>query len=351
MMIVRTAHRGDLPSLLALAAKAGPGLTSLKPDAGMLASRLDRVERTLSDAATPAEQGYLFVLEDTATGEVAGTCGIEVAIGLDQPSYTYRRGVTVHASRELGVWTKLETLYLSNDLTGYSELCTLFLDPAFRRDRNGALLSKSRFMFLAQFADRFPAHLCAEMRGWFDETGASPFWEALGRQFFQIPFDQADHLTAQGKKAFVAELMPKHPVYVDFLPAAAQAAIGRVHADTVPARAMLEQEGLRCERHVDIFDGGPVLEAYISDLRVSRESCVLPVTIDDAAHAAMAAGAIPTLVSHGGLHDFRVALVPVRHGEASVTLTAAVAAALRVGPGDTVRVLPLSPKTVRGNAS
>ncbi|MBU5568360.1 arginine N-succinyltransferase, partial [Escherichia sp. S69_ASV_4] len=76
-----------------------------------------------------SEQGYVFVLEDSETGTVAGICAIEVAVGLNDPWYNYRVGTLVHASKELNVYNALPTLFLSNDHTGSSELCTLFLDP------------------------------------------------------------------------------------------------------------------------------------------------------------------------------------------------------------------------------
>jgi arginine N-succinyltransferase len=59
----------------------------------------------------------------------------------------------------------------------------------------------------------------------------------------------------------VAELMPRHPVYVNLLPER-RAAIGEVHDDTQPARVLLEQEGFRYEGYVDIFDAGPTLECF-----------------------------------------------------------------------------------------
>ena len=69
----------------------------------------------------------MFVLEDTDTGTVAGICAIEVAVGLNDPWYNYRVGTMVHASKELNVYNALPTLFLCNDHTGASELCTLFL--------------------------------------------------------------------------------------------------------------------------------------------------------------------------------------------------------------------------------
>ncbi len=69
--------------------------------------------------------------------------------------YNYRVGTQVHASKELNVYNALPTLFLSNDHTGSSELCTLFLDPGWRKEGNGYLLSKSRFLFMAAFRDCF----------------------------------------------------------------------------------------------------------------------------------------------------------------------------------------------------
>lgn len=352
MMVLRTARPRDLEALMGLARRTGSGITTLPADAGLLGARLDRMARTLAGTAPLAEQGYLFVLEDLATGLVVGTSGIEAAVGLDQPFYTYRTGIAVHASRELDVWTQMTTLHLSNDLTGYSEVCSLFLAPESRANGNGGLLSRARLLFMAQFPERFGDKVCAELRGYFTETGQSPFWDALGQRFFKVDFDRADRLTAAGKKAFVAELMPKYPVYVDFLPDAARACIGREHADTAPARHLLEREGLRFEGHVDIFDAGPVLEARIADLRAMRQSrqraVIAPVAGAPVLHAGLAPrtaaddGVRTYLVCNTRADDFRAMLV---HGvpDDQAPLAPEVAAALGVTVGDAVYLLTFNP--------
>ena len=125
---------------------------------------------------------------------------------------------------------------------------------------------------MAQFPERFTEKVFAEMRGVSDENGVSPFWESLGRHFFSIDFKEADELTAQGNKQFIAELMPNNPVYVNLPPQAARDVLGQVHQNTVPARRLLEQEGFRYENYVDIFDGGPSLEARVQDIRAVRDS-------------------------------------------------------------------------------
>lgn len=339
MIVLRMCRPDDVDALVMLGHKAGPGLTTLKPDPVAQGARLERVQRTIAGELPLAEQGYLFVLEDTASGKVVGVCGIEVAVGLDQAFWTYRMDTFVHASRELGLWTRMDKLHMSHGLTGYSELCTLFLDPDYRVNGNGSLLSKARFMFIGQFRERFAERICAEMRGYFDENGESPFWKALGAHFYRIDFHEADRLVALGKKSFLAELMPRYPVYIDFLPQDARDCIGKVHKETEPARRMLEVEGLRLEQHVDIFEGGPVLEARIDDLRVMRDSGLYQVEIV----AEAAADAPRQLVANGELADFRVILAAANVADGVVHLTAEQARALQVKAGDRVRVMPQNP--------
>ncbi|MGE8476274.1 MAG: arginine N-succinyltransferase, partial [Paraburkholderia hospita] len=222
-----------------------------------------------------------------------------------------------------------------------AEVCSLFLSPRYRAHGVGGLLSRSRFMFIAQFRERFPQRICAELRGHFDSDGTSPFWRAVGSHFYQIDFNAADYLSSHGRKSFLAELMPRFPVYVELLPDEAQQAIGLTHSDTLPARKMLEAEGLRYENHVDIFDAGPVLECHVADLRTVRESVVVPVEI-----AAVAAqeGGPRSLVSNTSLDDFRTGVAAGVVDNGVFRLTADEAVALNVKAGEPVRVLPLKQK-------
>ena len=96
-----------------------------------------------------------------------------------------------------------------------------------------------------------------------------------------MEYSTADYLTGIGQKSFIAELMPRHPVYVNLLPPDARDAIGAVHVDTQPARAMLEQEGFRYEGYVDIFDAGPTLECFRDNIHAARQSRLLPVQLGD----------------------------------------------------------------------
>jgi arginine N-succinyltransferase len=346
MVIIRPIAEKDLPNLMALVRDAGVGLTTLPNNEGLLRARINASVATFAGTAERAEQQWVFVMEDAAgvgAARLVGICAIAGAVGLREPWYSYRVGTVVHASRELGIFTKTPTLFLSNDHTGASELCSLFLHPDYRHGKNGALLSKCRFLFMAEWPEKFSEKVIAELRGVSDDAGRSPFWESLGRHFFSMDFAEADYLTGIGKKSFVAELMPKHPLYSSFLSAEAQAVIGETHELTRPARRLLEQEGFRFEGHVDIFDAGPAVECNVRDIDAVKKSGVFTIekiiaTEDQSESLA------PLLVSTRSISHFRVALTRAVVASDKITLDASTAVALGVKVGDSVRAVALMPR-------
>ncbi|WCN14650.1 arginine N-succinyltransferase [Marinomonas mediterranea] len=347
MMVIRPIQKDDMPSLYRLAEQTGVGFTSLIADEAILERKINASLESFSkkNLNQPGNEDYLFVLEDTETGNVVGTTGLLAAVGLEEPFYSYHIGTTTHSSRELGVHNIHPTLVLNNDYTGFSEVCTLFLEEGYRHSKNGQLLSKSRFMFLAQFPERFTEKIFAEMRGVCDENGLSPLWESLGKHFFSIDFERADELTALGSKQFIAELMPNNPVYVNLLPESARAVLGKVHEKTAPARHLLEQEGFRYENYVDIFDGGPTIEARIPDIRAVRESrlCLSSIgTPKDSAEGTH------YLISNAKLEDFRCILIQrSTPPSSSLVLSDEEAKQLKVDYKDPIRIVELSPHARR----
>jgi arginine N-succinyltransferase len=339
MLVVRAIRSSDLEALLEMAGQVGTGMTTLKPDRAMLGERIEIAVASFKEEIPPEKRDYMFVMEDTATGRLAGVCAIKGAVGLTEPFYNYRIGTLVHSSRELNVFTRMETLYMSNDLTGSTELCSLFLHPDYRYGHNGKWLSKSRFLFIAQFPHLFTEKIIAEMRGYQAEDGSSPFYENLGRHFFKMEFTQADDLTSVGKKSFIAELMPRQPMYVAYLPQPAQDVLGKVHNSTVPARRLLEQEGLHFEGYVDIFDAGPVLQARVSELRAMRESTLAIVSPHD---EALDPAGEPILVSNTDLHDFRMLVAEAVPVNGKINLSPDDLRLLNCQAGDAVRTLTLN---------
>lgn len=335
--IIRPIKRSDLDRLYEMAQQSGTGFTSLPSNLTLLENKIIASEKAFKRAtADPLGDSYLFVLEEAQHNRVIGVCGIEAAVGLREPFYHYRIGTVVHASRELGVHNRFKTLYLCNDYTGCTEVCTLYLDPEYRQENNGALLSRCRFLFIAQFRERFATKIIAEMRGVSDAQGQSPFWEGLGKHFFSMPFSEADYLTGIGNKVFIAELMPKHSIYIHLLPEAARQVIGQVHDNTVPARKMLESEGFRYEEYIDIFDGGPTLACKTKDIRLIRKSHYAEVySATNQPHGSA------YLISNTSRQRFRCAVVYATPSEGKIPLSAELAQQLQVGAGNRVRIVPL----------
>jgi len=333
MLVLRNAAESDLDAILELAKGIGAGMTTLKPDREALRQRLAVAAASFTGEIALQDADYLFVLEDLAQGRVCGVSAIKGAVGVAEPFYNYRISTSVHSSPETGLVNRFQSLHLTHDLSGASELCSLYLHPDYRKGWNGKLLSKARFLFLAQFPELFSRKIFAEMRGFVDEHGTSPFWESVGRPFFRMDFQDADDRCGAGDRLFIEQLVPRLPFYTHLLGAEACAAIGKTHVDTLPARRLLEQEGLHFDGYIDIFDGGPVLQANIPDLRAGRESRLQVAAKGDAD------GGTPCLVATTQKHHFRVIVADADPQAGMAQLPPDALAALGCGKGAVVRVL------------
>ncbi|HEY0947703.1 MAG TPA: arginine N-succinyltransferase [Opitutaceae bacterium] len=271
MHVLRPIRETDLSGLVALARSIDGTLTTLPPDESFLRDRIDESLRAFSPRVKkPGGEVYLFVLEDRDTGELVGTSGIAARVGGFEPFYSYEIRTEHFEHKPLNISKDVGVLHLKQEHRGPTEIGSLYLRPDCRRGGLGRLLSLARFLFIAAYPQRFDTTVIAEMRGYIDQTGRSPFWEAVGRQFFEFDFYTADALSGLGNKAFIADLMPRHPIYIPLLPPDVQAAIGRVHHDTQPALALLQSEGFGATNEIDIFDAGPQVRAAITEIRTIR---------------------------------------------------------------------------------
>ena len=349
-MLIRPIEAGDLEALHTIAVETGAGFTSLPDNRDFLARHIAETRSAFDKAADDPSLAtdpdlYFFVLEDDSMDDaqvadrIAGCCAIEARVGLDAPFYNYRVGRLAQASKQLDLQRTIDTLFLSSDHTGDAEVCSLYLRPSWRTKghRNGTLLSRVRWLFMAAYRSRFPERVLAEMRGRFDDADVNPFWQALGQHFFPIDFRDADRLTGLGQKSFIGELMPRYPICTAMLPEAARECIGAVHEHTRPALAMLNAQGLRFEGYIDIFDAGPTVEAYLDDVRAVRHSHEVEVHID--ARATTPSAPVTLAATTGRCADFRAGWGGRAPDENGIVLHPDEAARLVVDDGARLRVL------------
>ena len=335
MLAVRPAGPDDYQALHELAVLSGRGFTSLPEDEPTLRGRLEVSAASFAGALAPVEAWYTLMLDDTATGEVVGVCSVKAAVGLKRPFFSFRRVTLAQHSAATGARFDHGALVLVNECAGWTEVGSLFLRPERRRGGAGALLALSRYLLIAAEPTRFADQVLAELRGWFDEDGACPFWEAVGCKFFRLPFDQADLMSASTDGQFILDLAPRHPIYLELLPERAREAVGRVHREGEAARALLQREGFRVTGLVDIFDGGPTVSCPRDDLRTLSESRAVRLDGEPAAP-----GSAVRLVALDRIEGFRAVRTPAELDGDTVRLPPEAVAALRVAPGERLRVRP-----------
>src|SRR5690554_2398651 len=306
MWRVRPAKLDDLQQILDIAGTQGARLSSTLPKTEQrLAERITHAQASLAVQPPKTPRRILLVLEDTDTGQIAGTAGIDSRAGNGEPFYNYRRDHLIHAAHELGTSRRVEVLYPSHGLADHTLLCAFSLRPELRETTAFELLSRARMLFIASHRDWFSSRMVVEIQGVQNEDGSVPFWDSLGRHFFNMDFETADQYSGQLSKAFIAELMPPNPLYVTLLSTEAQVALSQPHPLTEPNYQLLQREGFQPGCYVDIFDGGPVMEVRTDSLKTLVTS--QPKTL----HGSHQNDGETCLISAGEGKHFRCLLTPV----------------------------------------
>jgi arginine N-succinyltransferase len=254
---------------------------------------------------------------------------------LKWPFYSYRIGSLTQHSEELGRTFRADILNLSTDLEGASEVGGLFLHPSARSGGLGLLIARSRYLFIRNHRPRFADNTLAELRGVIDEAGGSPFWDGVAGRFFGMNFQDADEFNATHGNQFIADLMPKHPVYIAMLSEHARSVIGVPHPSGRAAMRMLENEGFTWEKYVDIFDGGPTMTVKtdkINSIKNAKDYTL--VAIGDTSSSVNSAEKM--LVTAGRLADFKCAYGQISLKDDGVTIDTSCAAALNLNLGDSI---------------
>ena len=334
--VIRPANMDDVQPIYEMAKRTGGGFTNLPPDRKALVAKLEKSAAGFSREENIVNDDlYVFVLQNTETKEVRGTCQVFGCVGQKWPFYSYRIGALTQHSVELDRTFRADILNLSTDLEGTSEVGGLFLHPGERAGGLGLLIARSRYLFIRNHRARFADRTLAELRGVIDEAGGSPFWDGVAGRFFGMSFQEADEFNAKFGNQFIADLMPKHPVYIAMLSEAARHVIGLPHPSGRAAMRMLEDEGFAWENYVDIFDGGPTMTArtdQIKSIREAKDSPILEISDKLGEHV----GGEKMLVSSGRMENFKTAYGWVDIRDGGIAINDVCANALDVTVGDSV---------------
>lgn len=329
---LRAARLNDLEHLYEMAKLTGGGFTNLPADRKALSSKLERAAEAFANTEDElVDEQFVLVLEDLTTKQVRGTCQLMTKVGQQWPFYSYRLNTLTQYSQELDRTVRAELLSLVTDLEGSSEVGGLFLHPNERAGGLGLLLARSRYLFVAMHRARFADKILAELRGIIDERGGSPFWDGVAGRFFGMGFQEADYFNAINGNQFIADLMPKHPVYIAMLGDDARSVIGVPHPTGRAAMRMLENEGFRYDGYVDIFDGGPSMIALTDDVtsvKGSTSATVSDVDLQEGERAILATGKLETFRACYGARKF--------DDSGNIAIDAVAADALDVSAGDTI---------------
>jgi arginine N-succinyltransferase len=146
-----------------------------------------------------------------------------------------------------------------------------------------------------------------------------------------MTFPEADQFNAMNGTRFIADLMPRTPIYVAFLADSAKPVMGQPHPSGRAALRMLEEEGFVYDRYIDIFDGGPTVTAPTDRIRTVREAA--EETVCEIGEG----GKQKMLLATGRLKDFVACCASVRRvPRKGICIDSSSARLLGVKPGDRV---------------
>ncbi|MGI9013601.1 MAG: arginine N-succinyltransferase [Phycisphaerales bacterium] len=274
MFVIRNARPEDADTLLKLAKMVH--FINLPADPDIIAAKIQRSRSSFAGKATnEREREFMFVLEDSETGNVIGTStAISCMSWPGKPHIYFNVRKREHYSKDLQTGAVHVTMQLETDESGPSEIGGLILSPSYRGHKHklGSFLSLIRFHFVGLHPQWFSERMIAEMMAPLTPDSRNTLWEYLGRRFINLTYAEADRF-CQHSKEFMTSLLPSAEIYVSLLPPEARNLIGKVGTETRPALAMLESLGFQYEGHVDPFDGGPYLSAVTRDISVVRDTC------------------------------------------------------------------------------
>lgn len=269
MHVVRAAAPNDLDDLVRVASYLDS--VNLPSDRERLGGIIARSVASFSAELPVNEREYLFVLADDA-GRVVGSSMIFAQHGSRRAPHVFFDVIEEERySASLDRHFHHKVLRIGFNFKGLTELGGLALLPSHRSrpEQWGKLLAYVRFLFVALNRPVFCEEMVSELMPPLEPDGTSHLWEALGRHFTGLSYQEADRLSRENKE-FIRALFPEEPIYAAILPAAAQALIGVVGPATKGVETLLRRIGFRYAERIDPFDGGPHFHARTDEVSLVR---------------------------------------------------------------------------------
>ena len=268
--LLRSVRQNDLRSLQDLAGQFS--LLNLPADKKILGEKIERSIASFAGELPKRDAEYLFVVEDLEQEAVVGSSLILAKHGNDDvPHYYFKLVKKNRFSEDLGVGFIHQVLQFKEDTDGPTEIGGLLIDRTYRRrpEKLGKQISLVRFLYMGMAKNEFETRVLCELTPPLGEGGRSEFWEALGRRFTGLPYQEAD-LISQRNKEFISSLFPEEDIYLCLLDSRARLVLGRVGDETRPAQHLLESIGFKYLHEVDPFDGGPHYGANVEDITLVK---------------------------------------------------------------------------------
>jgi len=263
--IFRVAQTNDIDAILAFTSKAHNGLTNVPTTFEGVAAQVQETQNTF-DKKKGANR-LLFVVE--RDGKVLGISAIILRLGGEVPFYNFKRSRHSGRATNPKLAVDYDTLQITTDFYAYSEVASLFISPDGRGTGLGKLLSLGRFGYIQNHREDFLNGIMAEILGWVDNDGVSPFWQHLASRFIDMDFDNADKLSTVDKR-FIVDLLPALPIMLNLLPPIVTEVTGKPHDSSRPAMNMLKSIGFEETDMCDVFDGGPAVRCQTDKTWIAR---------------------------------------------------------------------------------
>lgn len=334
--IIRPVNHDDLNQVVDLAKQFN--LLNLPGDKKVIGEKIDRSEHSFAGKLPKHQSEYLLVVEDVEEKAIVGSSLVLAKHGNEEvPHSFFKIFKRDHFSQDLGIGFIHQVLRFQLDFDGPTEIGGLLVDKSYRRrpEKLGKQISLSRFLYMGLYPEKFEERVLCELTPPLTDEGRSEFWEALGRRFTGLPYQEAD-LLSQSHKEFIESLFPQDDIYLCLLDAKARLVLGRVGEATKPAQHLLESIGFNYLDEVDPFDGGPHYGANTSEILPIKYGKKLKVSeFKDASYKEA------SLVATTG-DDFKAGLasVDIRGGE--VAIAPKVRQLLGVETGEIVYLSPFN---------